>query len=152
MTVPVTAAFDIFELTSPATAIAKIKEIVCGISGTADFGDAQAEGLDVQFLKGTGTTNSGSGGTTPTGTKHEDSDPAAAVTVEASNTTVDSTATLTTMRNEPFNVQMGFRYTPPDGLEYRMAPSTRFIVRLPAGPASAFTATWHASITWEEIG
>ena len=143
---------DVFELTTPATCIAKIREVVIGFDGTADFGDAQAGGLDVRFVRGTGGTNSGSGGTTPTPVPHELGDPAAEVTVEAANTTIDTTATLTTLREEPFNAQVGFRYTPPEGLEYVLAPAERFIVRIARNVTNTYTTCMYASITHEEIG
>jgi len=152
VTLPATNAFDVFELTTPATCITKIKEVVIGIDGVADFGDTNAGGLDVRFLRGTGTTNNGSGGSTPTPAPHETGDPAAETTIEAANTTVDSTATLTTLREEPFNIQIGYRYTPPEGLEFVMAPSERFIVRLPRNSTNELTTCLYASITFEEIG
>jgi hypothetical protein len=153
VTVPATNAFDVFELLAPSTSTVKIKEIVAGISGTADFGDAQAEGLDMQFLRGIGAT-SGSGGSTPTPQPHETGDAAADVTVEASNTTVAVAGggSLTAVRDEPWNVQMGFRYTPPDGLEFTLSPGERFVCRIPTGPSDELTTSFHASITFEETG
>lgn len=152
LAVQASTAFDVFELTTPATCVAKIKEVVIGFDGTADFGDALAGGLDVRFVRGSGTTNNGSGGSTPTPVPHETGDAAAEVTVEAANTTPDTTATLTSLREEPFNAQVGFRYTPPEGLEYVMAPSERFIVRIPRNPTNEYTTCMYASITHEEIG
>lgn len=153
ITVPATNAFEVFRYEAPTTGIAKIKEIVCGITGTADFGDAQAEGLDIQFRLGVGST-AGSGGSTPTLNKHEKGDDTAEGSLRASDTTVSTAGggSLTTIRDEPFNLQVGFRYQPPEGLEYVLSPGDELCVVIPVGPSDELTTSFYASIVVEEIG
>jgi hypothetical protein len=150
---PATNAFDVFELVAPADSTVVIHSIVFGQSGTADFGDAQAEGLPMELLRASGTTTSGSGGSTPTPAPHSFGDPAFGGTLEASNTTVlvVNTGALTTIRSEAFNVQAGYQYLPTPEERIILSPSQSLVVRIPVGPADAI-ATTYATITFEECG
>ncbi len=150
---PATNAFDVFELVAPADSVVVIHSIVFGQSGTADFGDAQAEGLPMELIRLSGSTTSGSNGTTPTPAPHSFGDPAFGGTLEASNTTVAvvNTGVLTTIRSEAFNVQAGYQYLPTPEERIVLSPSQSLVVRIPVGPADAI-ATTYASITFEEVG
>lgn len=150
---PATNAFDVFELEAPADAVVVVHSIVFGQSGTADFGDAQAEGLPVELIRLSGTTTDGSGGSTPTAAPHSFGDPAFGGVLKASNTTVATvnTGVLTTIRSEAFNVQAGYLYAPTPEERITLSPGQSLVVRIPVGPADAI-ATTYASVTFEEIG
>ncbi len=153
---PATNAFDVFELVAPSDACVVVHSIAFGQSGTGDYGDAQAEGLPIELIRGSGTYdngNVGAGGTTPTPAPHSFGDPAFGGTLQASNTTVAvaGTGTLTTIRSEAFNVQAGYVYVPTPEERIVLSPSQGLIVRIPVGPADAI-ATTYASITFEEVG
>jgi hypothetical protein len=148
---PATNAFDVFEVIAPATASVYIHSIVFGQSGTADFGDAQAEGLPIELRRHSGASTPGSGGTTPTARPHISGDTAFGGSVQASNTTVQAAGTIVTIRAEAFNVQAGYLYAPTPEERILLSPSESLIVRIPVGPADAI-ATTYASVTFEQVG
>lgn len=134
----ISAAQDLFEFkvgTKPVTLI----EVVFGQS--SDYGDAQAEGLQILIKRGIGNT-SGSGGTTPTPVAHDSSQTAASATAEVNNTTqaTAGTGTLTTIRAETFNVQGGYQYLPIPDERLLFLPNQSCIVSLSA-PADAITGS-----------
>jgi hypothetical protein len=153
VTLPATNAFDVFELTAPSDACLVIHSIFVGQAGTADYGDAEAEGLTVQLKRASGSFTSGSGGTTPTPAPHSFGDAATGATLEASNTTIAAVGTgaLTVLRSETFNVQAGWYYTPTPEERIVLSPGQALVVSIPVGPADAFSAL-AASITFEEQG
>jgi hypothetical protein len=131
-----------------------VVECCFGIVGTAKFGDAQSEGINVSFVRGSSGSTSGSGGSSLTPVAHEDGDAAADGVLEALNTTVmvAGGGSVTTCWDEPFFLQLGFAYRPKDGIEWFVSPSNRFAVRLPVGPATVLTTIVAGHFTFEEIG
>jgi hypothetical protein len=131
--VAVSAAQDVFELVAATAMVVNLREVRLG--QYSDFGDAAAEILSVQIIKG--YTVSGSGGSTPT----PGDIVAAAVagaTVEANNTTVANTGTVKILVADAFNVQAGWWYRPPADERIRLAAGERLVVRITA-PADALT-------------
>lgn len=145
--VAVSVAQDVFELLAPADSRVAIREIRLG--QYSDFGDAQAEILSIQLIRG--YTTSGSGGTTPTPVNisgHANS-AVSTMTVEANNTTVASAGTPLTVISDVFNVAAGWWYYPPDDERPILEKAQRLVVRITA-PADALTM--NATIVFEERG
>jgi hypothetical protein len=107
------AAFDAFEIKSPAVGGYSfiVHEITLGQS--SDVGDAAAEGLNLLLKRGVGHT-AGSGGTAVTPAPHSSIDPPSVLTATTMNT-AQATAgggTLTTIRAEAMNEQAGYLFLP----------------------------------------
>ena len=144
--VAVTAAQDLFEITTPATTCVRIREIRLG--QYSDFGDAQAEILSVQMI--TGYTVTGSGGSTITpAIVNRPSTAVAASTVKANNTTVANTGTAVTLYSDAWNVQGGWWYCPNEQEMLIIGLSTRFVIR---STAPADSLTMNGTLVFEEIG
>lgn len=144
--VAVSAAQDIFEIVTPATTRAVIREIRIG--QYSDAGDSQAELLSVLIIRG--YTVSGSGGSTPTPLslyKRSTGTPTSACTVEANNTTVANTGTAEVLFADTWNVQTPFIYKPDTDERLRMDYSQRVVVRITA-PSDSITL--NATLVYEE--
>lgn len=143
--VAVTAAQDVFELNVASTKSVRIHRMVIG--QYSDFGDAQAEILGIQAIRG--YTTSGSGGSAPTPQKMATGLGAAASTAEANNTTVANTGTASVLESDAWNVQVGYRYQPAPEERMELAPSERLVWRITA-PADSITL--NGTLVFEEIG
>jgi hypothetical protein len=143
--VAVTAAQDVFEIVAPADGCVVIHEIA--LEQASDAGDAEAELLRVQAIRG--FTTSGSGGSSVTPAPLETGNPTAGATVEANNTTVATTGTTATLFDRAFNVQIGFFWQPTPECRVVLSPSQRLVIRIPA-PADSLTM--HGTVIFEEIG
>lgn len=148
-TVTASAAQDVFEVLANSAKPFWLHEIV--LSQSSDYGDSAAEGLGVRIKRATGSYTSGSGGSSPTPSKHHTSDAACGATVEANNTTqaAAGTGTLTTIRNESFNIQGGYQYLPTPETRLFFAGSEACVVSVTA-PADAITLD--AIMVIEELG
>jgi hypothetical protein len=142
--VSVAAAQDLFEINAPADAVVAIHSIIIGQS--SDYGDSEAEGLQIQISRSTGT--SGSGGSTLTPVAHEGGDAAFGGTVEANNTTQATTTTV--IHSDTFNIQAGWQFRPTPEERIYISPSARVVVELPGAPTDAVTMS--GTIVIEEIG
>lgn len=107
--VAVSTAVDVFEITASSTKSFYLHEIV--ISQSSDFGDVQAEGLNITFKRGV-TITPGSGGTTVVPAKHHNIDSASSTSAKTNNTTqaLVGAGTLTVLRSDGFNIQSGYQY------------------------------------------
>jgi hypothetical protein len=144
--VAVSATQDVFELVTHTSSRVRIREIRIG--QYSDFGDAASEILGVQLIRG--FTTSGSGGSTVTPAKMNQTTGRAAVTVvEANNTTLATTGTGTVIYSDAWNIQSGWWYAPHETEMPIIEVSTRFVVRITT-PADAITM--NATIVFEEIG
>lgn len=141
--VATTAQTDLFEINIASTKAALLHSVYIGQS--SDFGDAQAEILQVQFI--TGHATSGSGGTAPTPVGLNGG--TAASTAEVNNTTIASTGTTKVVHQDVWNVMIPFQYRPTPEERIELAPSARLVVRLPA-PADSLTLS--GALIFEEIG
>lgn len=141
----VAAAVDVFELLAAAGKPFILHEIT--LSQSSDFGDTQAEGLQVTIKRATGSFTSGTGGSSPTIAKHLTNDAACGITAELVNTTQASAGSgaLTTMRNDSFNIQIGYSYLPPPEHRYLYLPTEACIVSISA-PADAITLLGNAVV------
>lgn len=148
--VAVSAAQDLFELVADSTSRVEILEI--DIGQYSDAGDAQAELLGIQLIRG--YTTSGSGGSVVTPRNFKPWSRAAVTTVEANNTTVAQDGTAHILHSTSFNVQAGFIYRPhrkeiKDDELISLEASERFVVRITA-PADAVTMS--GTIKFREVG
>lgn len=146
--VAVTAAQDVFEITAPAGKAIRILEV--RIAQYSDAGDAEAESLSVQFLRGHPT--GGSGGSTLTPVKFNPQiGSTAGSTVKANNTTVASGSGAETLLADSMTVSGGFYWRavsdPPLGI--LVQAGERFVARITA-PADSLTM--NGTLVFEEIG
>lgn len=145
--VAVSAAQDVFEIVAPASTRLKIREIRLG--QYSDPGDAQAEMLSVQIIRGFTTSGSGGSSVTPVNLSPVSGAAAATATVEANNTTVAQDGTGAVLLADSFNVQRGWRYCPPSEERIEVGVSQRLVVRITA-PADSLTC--NGTVVFEEIG
>ena len=148
--VAVSAAQDVFELTTAATSRIEICEIFLG--QYSDAGDAAAEMLSVQIVRG--HTVAGSGGAAVTPTNFEPWSRDAVTTVARNNTTIAADGTAVVLHSEAFNVQGGWLYKPfkfsnTDNERPKIEASGSVVVRITA-PADA--VTMNGTIKFREIG
>lgn len=145
--VAVTAAQDVFELVTTANTRAKIREIRLG--QYSDAGDASAEMLSVQIIRGYTTSGSGGSSVTPSNLSPVSGALAAVSTVEANNTTVAASGTGLVLFADAWNVQRGWRYAPPPEERIEVGVSQRLVVRITA-PVDSLTM--NGTIVFEETG
>lgn len=132
----VSVAQDLLEITAGSARAVRILEVV--IFQTSDYGDAEAEGLQVTLLRYTGAFTSGSGGATPVSTPYSSDDlPAHDASIERNNTTPASGGTAQTLLEDAMNIQMEWHWLPPPELRINVAPTDAFVVRISA-PTDAF--------------
>lgn len=133
--VAVSAAQDLFEITPADDKPCEIVSL--SIGQYSDAGDAAAELLSIQIIRG--FTASGSGGSSATPTPMGPGSAAAGFSAEVNNTTVANTGTTTTLLSDAFNVQAGYNYIPPlDARPVVGQGNTTLVVRITA-PADALT-------------
>lgn len=148
--IAVSAAQDVFELTAHATSRIEICEIFLG--QYSDSGDAAAEMLSVQIVRG--HTTAGSGGAAVTPGNFEPWSRAAVTTVARNNTTIAADGTAVILHSEAFNIQGGWLYRPfkfnnEDNERPKIAAGGIVVVRITA-PADA--VTMNGTIKWRELG
>jgi hypothetical protein len=146
--VAVAAAQDLFEIVAHATSRVKLKEIRIG--QYSDAGDAAAEMLSVQVIRG--FTTSGSGGSAVTPRNLEPWSRAAVSVVEANNTTVAQDGTGSVLVADSFNVANGWWWKPEADEEIYIdntSPDNRLVVRITA-PADSLTM--NGTVVFEEYG
>ena len=148
--IAVSAAQDVFQLTAHATSRIEICEIFLG--QYSDAGDAAAEMLSVQIIRGHTTTGSGGAAVTPA--NFEPWSRAAVTTVLRNNTTIAADGTAVILHSEAFNVQGGWLYKPfksnhEDNERPKIEAGGIVVVRITA-PADA--VTMNGTIKWREYG
>lgn len=133
--VAVTAAQDLFELSSASGKPLIIED--GELSQDTDFGDAQDEGLRIQWRRG--NTTSGSGGSTPTPVKKNPSAGAATFTAETNNTTKATAGTPDTIMPSTWSVRAEKRFAPlPQGV-IEVAAGSRICLELVNAPTDSIT-------------
>jgi len=150
-------ARDVWEVLAGTAHVIVIHRIFIGNYGTAEFGDAKAQGMWPRLIRATGSFTSGSGGSGVTTASMDGIGGTNTFTVEGNNTTlaVAGSGTLTTLDNETFHAQAGWFYNPTPEERIIIAPSTALICTFPddgtlnpSGDLSKVTST----ITFEVIG
>jgi hypothetical protein len=150
--VAVTVTQDVFEIVCPATASVLIHDIKLG--QYTDFGDAAAEILSVQVIRGFTTTGSGGAAVTPVPTQSWN--PVSTCTVARNNTTLAQNGTGSIVISDTFNIAAGWSLRDVLSLPNRdnypkngiwLDASERLVVRITA-PADSITM--NATLTFEE--
>jgi hypothetical protein len=145
--VAVTAAQDVFEIVAPASSRLLIREIRLG--QYSDPGDAQAEMLSVQIIRGYTTSGSGGSAVTPVNFSPVSGAASPVATVERNNTTVAQDGTGAVLLADTFNVMGGWRYYPVPEERIEVGVSQRLVVRITA-PADSLTM--NGTMVYEEVG
>lgn len=140
-----TVETDLFELNVASDCVVILHSLFLG--QTTDMGDAAAEALKLQFIKGYST--SGSGGSSLTPTPMQTGFPAAGSTMERNNSTVANTGTAVILHQDVWNIQLPYQWRPTPEERIALSPSQRLVIRLPA-PADSITLS--ATLVFEELG
>ena len=142
--ITVSAVQDLWELTSPTTAVYILLSIRVG--QRSDYGNAEAEGLPIEISRVTGAVGNGP---TITPIAHQTLTSAFTGTLRRNSTT--QATTRTRIFSDTFNVQGGWLYMPPPE-ERIVVPANggRIAVGLPVAPADALIM--YSSITFMSIG
>ena len=148
--VAVSVEQDLFELLAPTDAAVVL--ISARFGQSSDAGDAAAEMLPVEIIRGEGTVTSGSGGSAGTEEPLESGAAAAGGVCEINNTTrmVVGTGSLHTMVADAFNIQVGYLYQPVPEERIAVSPGDRITVAIAAAPTDPITMS--GTIVWDEIG
>ena len=144
--IAVAAAQDVFEIVAGSASRVRIREIRLG--QYTDVGDAAAETLSVQIIRGSTTSGSGGGTVTPTNISGHSGALAAASTVERNNTTLAQDGTGAVLLSDVWNIAAGWWYYPPEEEMPILDNSQRLVVRISA-PADSITT--NATLVFEEI-
>jgi hypothetical protein len=127
-----TVSVDLFDI-APATQKA-IEIVGLFIGQSSDFGDAQAEIIPYQVVRG--NTTVGSGGAAAEIVPIDPNDPAASFTARAMDTTVAKEGTQVQLHASQFNVAVGEALWLPEGCGWRCSNTqTRICVRVLNPPA-----------------
>ena len=145
--VVVSAAQDVFEIVAPASSRLTIREIRLG--QYSDPGDAEAEMLSVQIIRGYTTSGSGGSAVTPVNFSPVSGAASPVATVERNNTTVAQDGTGAVLLADTFNVMGGWRYYPVPEERIEVGVSQRLVVRITA-PADSLTM--NGTMVYEEVG
>jgi hypothetical protein len=138
-----TVAEDVFEITVPAGKKGIIRGVL--LNQYSDFGDAQAEILSVQIIRGYATPGTGGGGVFLAPVKLGVA--AAAITVAANRTVAASAGTPIAMIADAWNVAAGWIHQPPPAERLELGPGIH-VVRVSA-PVDVVTA--NGTLTLEEV-
>lgn len=142
---PATAAFDAFEIISPAGKGFILHEVVL-----AQDTDTDSEQVNITIKRATGSYSSGSGGSSTTPQKHNTADPSANISAETMNTTQAGAGTgaLTTLQEDAANVLSGWHYLPTPECRLQFIASEACVISIGAH-ADAFDVCGYAVI--EEV-
>lgn len=143
--VAVTAAVDIFEILPAANKPISVHALFIGQS--SDAGDAEAELLRYQVIRGHTTSGSGGGTATPRGLLPNTT--ASGAIVETNNTTAASGGTALTLHSDTFHVASGEKLILTPEMRWACANAELLVVRLGAAPADSLTI--NATIVFEEL-
>lgn len=140
--VAVTAAQDVFEIVAPADKSLAIRKIILG--QYTDFGDAAAEILSVQVIRGYTTTGSGGSAVTPAPFSGSG---VSSATAAKNNTSIAANGSPVTVLSDTFNIAAGYLWSP-SAAEFIIVPAgARLVVRITA-PADSLTM--NATLIFEE--
>lgn len=145
--VAISAAQDVFEIVAPSNSRVRIAEIAIG--QYSDAGDAVAEILSVQVIRGYTTTGSGGASVTPVNLSGHSGAASATSTVARNNTGVASGGSPATIRSDTWNIQTPWIYVPARVEQFILDAGQRLVVRVTA-PADELTV--NGTILFEELG
>lgn len=147
-----TTTVDLFEVTPADDKPIVILGCVIFQTGTADFGDAQEEGLEINIQRGGTAMTSGSGGSAAAaGVPTDASGATAGFTFEAGNTTLATFTGGTIPWEDAMNVRVGWQYWPiPEARISCSQANGGIVVRVAAAPADSITL--NGSLVVAELG
>lgn len=145
--VTVSALQDLFEVTSATAGVVYIHGYQ--LFQISDYGDAQAEGLPLQWIRGFTTTGSGGTTVTPATASTRDTAGSAASVCKANNTTLATVGTTTTYMSSGFNVQGGTEFWWPPEARPVLRNSERGVLRMPTAPIDPLTM--YGTLYFEEL-
>lgn len=144
-----TAAQDLIQITVGSDRLVKIAAIHLEQSNRA--GDAQAQQLELKFIRGT----TGGGGAAVTARPHSPGDTAYGGTgggvlfgVQANQLTGLTETEI--LCEGGMNIQAGWHWTPPQGYEWEVRPSAKVALTIVGTPAAA--TDFESTIEFEELG
>lgn len=147
--IAISAAQDLFEIVAPATSRIVLREFEFGQH--SDAGDALADMLPLEIIRGYTTSGSGGASVTPVPMVPWSDAPTAAATIERNNTTIAANGSPKILRATAFNVMGGYRYYPGyRGERIMLDFSQRLVIRLSAAPSSEISC--YGTLVFEEIG
>jgi hypothetical protein len=148
-------AVDAFELVAPSDSWVELLDLRLG--QTSEFGDAHADIISVQVIRG--YTTGGSGGSAATPAPLMSGGKAAGSTVKTNNTTLATAGTPLILLADAINIMAGYWYYPPipaypnqlpsSNERIKIAPSERVVVRLSAPSAAQ---NLNGTLIFGEIG
>jgi hypothetical protein len=147
--VAVTAAQDCFEIVAGSNT--RVRILDCKLAQYSDAGDAAAEILSVQVIRGFTTTGSGGAAVTPVNLQPWSR--VASSTVARNNTTVAQNGTGAILVSDGWHVAAGWSLRDslmvPDGKGIWLEKTTRLVVRITI-PADSLTV--NGTLVFEETG
>lgn len=133
------AAGPILQIASHSSRVTRLLSV--DVTQNNLYGDANAAGLRVQIVKFDAAMT---GGTTLTARPKNTNDAAFGGTAISKPTT--GTPTATVLVEKAMNIQAGFQWTPPDGLEITIGPSEVLAIRFPDAPAASIDVSCQAEV------
>jgi hypothetical protein len=147
----VSVAQDLLEIIAGSNRSIRIHQVIIGQS--SDYGDSEAEGVQIRFLRYSGSYASGSVGTTGVDRDPYGSDdlPAADAVAERNNTTIAAIGTgqEDILIDDVMNVQAGYNWLPTPELRPDIAGTDAFVVRVVTAPTDALTMC--CTVLFEEM-
>lgn len=143
-----TVAVDLIALTAADDIPIRIRSI--RVWQTSDFGDAQAEGITLNLVRGNTTNGSGGGAGTNSlvGGSH---DAAASFTSRVGDTTAASAGSPVTVWSDGWNVQLPYNVIfPEDMMRGTDQGAGQLVLRLGGAPADSITVGAQIDV-WEMI-
>lgn len=151
--VAVAVAQDLYEIVPPTSSRIRIREIRLG--QYSDAGDAAAEILSLQVIRGhrTGGSNAGPAAATPRnihGHTGALADTGTLVRINDTGLASDTGSKQQTIISDTWNIQAGWWYYPPEEEMLVLETGQRLVVRLAAAPTDSITI--NGTLTYEKIG
>lgn len=142
---------DVFAIKSPSNSRIRIREIRLG--QYSDFGDAAAEILSVQVIRGHRVAGNETNVVTPSnihGWSRAPGDTGTKIVRNDTGVATDTGSGAKTLISDAWNIQAGWWYYPPEEEMIILDVDQRLVVRLPAAPADAVTL--NGTLVYEKIG
>lgn len=134
--VGITTAIDPFEIIPAANKAVEVMGLF--IAQSSDFGDAQAEILPYQVIRG--LTTAGTGGAAATLRSMDPKDAAAGFTANTNRVAGAVTGTEEILHSSAFNVMVGEALWLPEGAGWKCTSTeSRLLIRMPKAPADELT-------------
>ena len=147
--VSVSAVQDLIAVVAAAGKNCYLCGLELGQTGTADYGDAQEEGVGIRCRSGQTTVGSGGGAYTPVPINVTDA--AAGFTARINDTTIASAGTIVTHWTNSWNPRMPFIWEPPPHKWIPLTGGRRATFEIDAAPADALS-TMRATAWILEVG